>query len=63
MVFQLNFHVGGWRQAGYLAAAGLFALQYNFERLAKDHERALKLEQHLKALKVKITTPVETNMV
>jgi threonine aldolase len=31
---------GGWRQAGVLAAAGLFALDSNLERLADDHEHA-----------------------
>ncbi|WP_460502321.1 threonine aldolase family protein, partial [Hymenobacter agri] len=30
---------GGWRQAGYLAAAGLFALENHVERLADDHRR------------------------
>ncbi len=31
---------GGMRQAGILAAAGLFALEHNIERLADDHEHA-----------------------
>jgi threonine aldolase len=31
---------GGWRQAGVLAAAGLFALDRNLERLADDHAHA-----------------------
>jgi threonine aldolase len=31
---------GGWRQAGVLAAAGLFALDSNLERLADDHAHA-----------------------
>ncbi len=31
---------GGMRQAGILAAAGLFALENNFKRLAEDHEKA-----------------------
>src|SRR5690606_34386227 len=31
---------GGWRQAGYLAAAGLYALKNNVERLQVDHYRA-----------------------
>lgn len=31
---------GGMRQAGILAAAGLFALEHQLERLAEDHERA-----------------------
>ncbi len=31
---------GGMRQAGVLAAAGLYALEHNFQRLAEDHEKA-----------------------
>jgi threonine aldolase len=31
---------GGWRQAGVLAAAGLYALDHHVERLADDHEHA-----------------------
>jgi len=31
---------GGMRQAGILAAAGLYALEHNVERLAEDHEKA-----------------------
>jgi threonine aldolase len=34
---------GGMRQAGILAAAGLYALQNNFERLAEDHKKAKQL--------------------
>ena len=34
---------GGWRQAGYLAAAGLYALENNVDRLADDHARAAHL--------------------
>ena len=34
-------HVGGgWRQAGILAAAGIYALDHNIERLAGDHANA-----------------------
>lgn len=36
---------GGMRQAGYLAAAGIFALDNNINRLREDHERAKKLAQ------------------
>ena len=36
---------GGMRQAGFLAAAGLFALKNNVERLKEDHRRAKELEQ------------------
>jgi threonine aldolase len=31
---------GGWRQAGVLAAAGLYALDHHVDRLADDHEHA-----------------------
>ncbi|MBD2720612.1 threonine aldolase family protein [Hymenobacter armeniacus] len=34
---------GGWRQAGYLAAAGIYALENNVARLADDHRRAARL--------------------
>ncbi|MGR3913778.1 MAG: low-specificity L-threonine aldolase [Gammaproteobacteria bacterium] len=38
---------GGMRQAGVLAAAGLFALQHNIARLADDHARAQRLAEGL----------------
>ena len=38
---------GGMRQAGYLAAAGIFALQNNINRLAEDHHHAKKVAQSL----------------
>jgi threonine aldolase len=38
---------GGMRQAGILAAAGLFALQHNIERLVEDHRRARRLAEIL----------------
>ncbi len=41
---------GGWRQAGYLAAAGLYALEHNIERLSLDHQRAKALAYTLKGL-------------
>jgi threonine aldolase len=41
---------GGWRQAGYLAAAGLFALDNNVDRLADDHRRAAQLAEALRPL-------------
>ncbi|HEV7209578.1 MAG TPA: GntG family PLP-dependent aldolase [Mycobacteriales bacterium] len=34
---------GGWRQAGILAAAGLFALEHHLPRLSEDHTRARRL--------------------
>ncbi|WP_223649282.1 threonine aldolase family protein [Hymenobacter psoromatis] len=41
---------GGWRQAGYLAAAGLYALENNVARLADDHRRAAQLAAALRPL-------------
>src|SRR6185503_476525 len=38
---------GGMRQAGLLAAAGIYALQHNIERLARDHDNASKLADGL----------------
>ena len=43
--------LGGWmRQAGFLAAAGLHALEHNVERLAEDHALARDLAQRLARL-------------
>lgn len=53
---------GGMRQAGIFAAAGLFALDRNIERLADDHDRAARLAAGLKALGCGEVTS-ETNMV
>lgn len=55
---------GGMRQAGYLAAAGIFALDNNIERLADDHRRAQEIVGILKALPyVSAIEPVETNII
>lgn len=54
---------GGMRQAGYLAAAGLFALEHNVRRLLDDHMRAQTLGRELHALPyVASVLPVETNI-
>jgi threonine aldolase len=54
---------GGMRQAGYLAAAGLYALQNNVGRLEEDHRRAKQLGQVLSQLPwVQSVEPVETNI-
>ncbi|MCW8156699.1 low-specificity L-threonine aldolase [Stutzerimonas stutzeri] len=53
---------GGMRQAGILAAAGLYALEHNIERLAEDHRRASWLGKELAALGFAVE-PVQTNMV
>ena len=55
---------GGMRQAGSLAAAGLFALQNNIDRLSIDHAHAKAIEGMLKEKYfVKEVVPVETNIV
>ena len=55
---------GGMRQAGYLAAAGIYALDNNIERLAEDHQRAKILEQYVKDFPfIEEVFPVETNIV
>ncbi|MBD2716402.1 aminotransferase class I/II-fold pyridoxal phosphate-dependent enzyme [Microvirga sp. STR05] len=55
---------GGMRQAGYLAAAGLYALEHNVERLRDDHRRARQLGTSLQAQPyVAEVLPVETNLV
>lgn len=53
---------GGMRQAGGLAAAGLYALQHQVERLADDHRHAEQLANGLRELGVEVE-PVQTNMV
>ena len=55
---------GGMRQAGYLAAAGIYALQNNIERLQEDHDHAQLLADALnKKDFVEEVLPVETNIV
>lgn len=54
---------GGMRQAGYLAAAGIYALQNNINRLVDDHRRAKELGAVLQKLPwVEKVEPVETNI-
>lgn len=53
---------GGLRQAGILAAAGLYALEHNVARLAEDHRRARRLGEGLRAAGFSIEA-VHTNMV
>lgn len=52
---------GGWRQAGMLAAAGLYALDHHVARLAEDHARAASLAAQLgeiRGLKLLAITPI-----
>jgi threonine aldolase len=55
---------GGMRQVGYLAAAGIYALDTNIERLADDHRRAKQIAAVLKVSSfIKKVEPVETNII
>lgn len=55
---------GGMRQAGFLAAAGLYALKNNLERLKEDHKKAKQIETVLKTLPyVESILPVYTNII
>ncbi len=53
---------GGMRQAGVLAAAGLYALQHQVQRLAEDHANAARLGSALAELGYS-AEPVQSNMV
>lgn len=55
---------GGMRQAGFLAAAGIYALKNNIDRLAEDHAKAKQLGEVIaKKEFVKMVLPVETNII
>jgi threonine aldolase len=54
---------GGMRQAGILAAAGLYALERHIERLAEDHANAKRLALGLEGLDFAVDSAPETNMV
>jgi len=55
---------GGMRQAGYLAAAGIYALEHNVDRLKEDHLHARLIgEAFSKKNFVKHLLPVETNII
>lgn len=53
---------GGWRQAGMLAAAGLYAVDHHIERMAEDHENAKLLARELRERGLSVREP-ETNIV
>ncbi len=53
---------GGMRQAGILAAAGLYALENNVQRLREDHDNAHWLAGELREIGVDVTRQ-DTNMV
>jgi len=56
---------GAMRQAGIIAAAGVYALRHHVDRLAEDHERARRLANGLAALRGMKLDPerVQTNIV
>ncbi|WP_457617352.1 threonine aldolase family protein [Lutibacter sp.] len=55
---------GAMRQVGYLAAAGIYALDHHVERLKIDHSRARKIGEALeKCHLIKNVEPIETNIV
>jgi threonine aldolase len=55
---------GGMRQAGFLAAAGIYALQNNIERLAEDHSNAKQIAAAINNKNfVTLVLPVETNII
>jgi threonine aldolase len=55
---------GGWRQSGFLAAAGAYALDHHVARLVQDHDRAKELATLFSKLPmVQSVLPVDTNIV
>lgn len=55
---------GGMRQVGYLAAAGLYALDHHLERLKEDHNKAKDIGKTLEKQQwIKKVEPIETNIV
>jgi threonine aldolase len=53
---------GGMRQVGFLAAAGLYALEHHVARLAEDHENAEYLARGLSSFGL-VVEPPQTNIV
>jgi len=55
---------GGMRQIGYMAAAGVYALDHHLERLQEDHRRASEIADKLSSLSyIERVEPTETNIV
>jgi len=55
---------GGMRQVGILAAAGLYAIEHNIDRLKEDHQRAKRLGDAVTSMgSLKLKWPVDTNFV
>lgn len=55
---------GGMRQVGFMAAAGIYALDNHIERLAEDHKRAAEIAETLSMQAyIGAVEPVETNII
>ena len=55
---------GGMRQVGFMAAAGIYALDNNVDRLEEDHRRAKEISEVLRARPyINKVEPTETNIV
>lgn len=55
---------GGMRQAGFMAAAGVYALENHIDRLKEDHAHARRIASALEKKKfVRTVMPVETNII
>ncbi len=55
---------GGMRQAGYLAAAGIYALDHHIDRLREDHKKAREIADLLTRCSfVEYVEPVDTNII
>jgi len=55
---------GGMRQAGFIAAAGIYALENHIDRLKEDHEHATAIAGAIASRPfVKMVLPVETNII
>ena len=55
---------GAMRQAGVLAAAGLYALDHHIDRMAEDHENARVFATRIAGITgVQVAEPIETNIV
>ncbi len=55
---------GGMRQSGFLAAAGIYAMDHHVERLAEDHKKATEIGEVLSSLDfIKKVEPIQTNII
>lgn len=55
---------GGMRQVGFMAAAGIYALDHHVNRLKEDHKRAKEIGEALNSLSmIKKVEPIETNII